>query len=82
MAGSSVLIFARTSAMTSSISRLRDDFNFTEMSPVLASVTDARPSCMPVRREVYSTSGVLCSICSRWRTTRFVSAKELPAGMM
>ena len=33
-------------------------------SPVLASVTAARPICRPVRREVLSTSGVSRRICS------------------
>ena len=38
--------------------RLRLAFSFTVKSPVLASVTAARPICRPVRREVISTSGV------------------------
>ena len=45
--------------MTSSMPRLRLAFSFTVKSPVLASVTAARPICRPVRREVLSTSGVL-----------------------
>ena len=62
--------------------RLRLAFSFTVKSPVLASVTAARPICRPVRREVVSTSGMdwrMRSTCSR---TRLVSLKELPAGMM
>ncbi len=45
--------------MTSSMARLRLAFSFTVKSPVLASVTAARPICRPVRREVLSTSGVV-----------------------
>ena len=48
---------ARTSLMISSIPRLRLSLSLTEMSPVFGSVTAARPSCKPVRREVLSTSG-------------------------
>ena len=44
--------------MTSSMPRSRLLFSFTVMSPVLASVTAARPICRPVRREMLSTSGV------------------------
>ena len=44
--------------MISSMPRSRSRFSFTEKSPVLASVTAARPSCSPVRRDVLSTSGV------------------------
>ena len=43
--------------MISSMPRLRLSFSFTEISPVLGSVTAASPSCKPVRREVLSTSG-------------------------
>ena len=49
--------------MMSSMPRLRFAFNFTRMSPVLASVTAASPSCRPVRRDVLSTSGTSRSIC-------------------
>jgi hypothetical protein len=59
-----LVILARTSAITSSPLRLRFFFSFTEMSPVLASVTWANPSCKPVRREVFSTSGVAFRIFS------------------
>ena len=38
--------------------RSRSRFSLTEKSPLLASVTAARPSWRPVRREVLSTSGV------------------------
>ncbi len=48
---------ARTSAMISSTPRSRFALSLTETSPVLASVTAARPSCSPVRRDVLSTSG-------------------------
>ena len=51
IAGSSSLILARSSSMISSTLRLRLLFSFTAMSPVLASVTAAKPSCSPVRRE-------------------------------
>jgi hypothetical protein len=63
--GSAALTLARTSAITSSPVRLRFDqrFSLTEISPVLASVTAARPSCRPVRREVPSTSGTWRRIC-------------------
>ena len=43
--------------MTSSMARLRLALSLTVKSPVLASVTAARPICRPVRREVLSTSG-------------------------
>ena len=56
--GSLALICARTSAMTSSIPRSRLLLSFTVISPVLASVTAAKPICSPVRREMLSTSGV------------------------
>jgi hypothetical protein len=52
------------------------------MSPVLASVTCARPSCSPVRREVFSTSGVARRILSTCVITRLVSSSDEPAGMM
>ena len=39
-------------------------FQLDGISPVLASVTAARPSCRPVRREVLSTSGTARRICS------------------
>ena len=58
--GSVALICSRTSAMISSMPRLRFAFSLTVKSPVLASVTAARPICRPVRREVLSTSGVSC----------------------
>ena len=45
----------------------------TEKSPVFASVTAARPSCSPVRREVLSTSGKARTIRSTWERTRSVS---------
>ena len=57
-------------------------FSFTVMSPVLASVTAARPICRPVRRLVLSTSGIRRRIPSTCARTRFVSLSELPAGMM
>ena len=81
-AGSCFLISPRTSSMTSSIPRLRLLLSFTETSPVFASVTEASPNCIPVRRDVLSTSGVSCNISSTWLMTRLVSARELPAGMM
>ncbi len=56
--------------------------SFTEMSPVLASVTAASPSCNPVRRDVLSTSGMARMICRTCWMTRSVSESELPAGMM
>ncbi len=80
--GSAFLILSRTSAITSSPLRFRLRFSFTEISPVLASVTCARPSCRPVRREVLSTSGVARRIFSMCVITRLVSASEEPAGMM
>ena len=52
------------------------------MSPVFASVTAARPSCSPVRRDVLSTSGVALRIRSTPVSTWFVSASDDPAGMM
>src|SRR5204863_343245 len=54
--------------------------SFTAKSPVFGSVTPARPSCMPVRREKLSTSGVAFSSCSTWRRMRSVSASEAPGG--
>ncbi len=36
----------------------------------------------PVRREVFSTSGIECRMRSTCSSTRLVSASELPAGMM
>ena len=48
--GSVGLISARTSAMISSMPRLRCCLSLTVKSPVLASVTAARPICRPVRR--------------------------------
>src|SRR6266849_3516048 len=79
-AGSSAFILLRTSSITSSIPRLRSTLSFTDTSPVFASVTEARPSCIPVRREVLSTSGTSRNIFSTWVMTRLVSASELPAG--
>ena len=67
--------------MMSSMPRLRLSFSLTEMSPVFGSVTAARPSCKPVRREVLSTSGTARTICSTWEITRLVSCSELPGGM-
>jgi len=55
--GSVDSISPRMSAMMSSMSRLRFFFNLTVKSPLLASVTATIPSCKPVRREVFSTSG-------------------------
>ena len=49
---------------------------------VFASVTVARPSCNPVRRDVLSTSGVARRIRSTEEITRSVSSSEDPAGMM
>ena len=72
----------RTSAITSSPARSRLRFSLTAMSPVLASVTAARPSCRPVRRDVLSTSGVERRICSTVVITRLVSWSDDPAGMM
>ncbi len=80
--GACFLIRSRRSAMTSAPARSRFAFNFTAMSPVLASVTVARPSCRPVRRDVLSTSGIVRRICSTEVMTRFVSASDDPAGMM
>ena len=57
------MTFARTSLMTSSTPRLRFAFSLTAMSPVFGSVTAARPSSRPVRRDVLSTSGVARRIC-------------------
>ena len=74
--------FSRTSAMTSSLARRRSRFNLTAMSPVFASVTVARPSCSPVRRDVPSTSGIARRICSTPIITRLVSSSDDPAGMM
>ena len=51
-AGSDLRMRARTSAMISSMGRSRFVFRRTVKSPRLASVTAARPSCRPVRREV------------------------------
>ncbi len=67
--GYCLLTFSRTSDITSSMLRLRSRFKRTEISPVLASVTAARPSCNPVRREVLSTSGVARRIFSTPNST-------------
>ena len=80
-AGSWAAIFARTSAMISSMPRLRSRFNFTKMSPRFASVTVASPNSSPVRREVLSTSGTSFRIFSICRTMRLVSDKDDPAGV-
>ena len=61
--------------------RSRSRFSFTEKSPVFASVTAARPSCRPVRREVLSTSGVAVRIFSTPSSTSLVSASDDPAGI-
>ena len=49
-AGSLDSIFWRSSLVTSSVAR-RSSFSLTAKSPVFGSVTPARPSCRPVRRE-------------------------------
>ena len=57
VAGSVCSISERTSFIISSISRLRSFLSFTVKSPRFASVTADKPNSMPVRREVFSTSG-------------------------
>ena len=79
--GSDDVTFARTSLITSSTPRLRFAFSLTAMSPVFGSVTAARPSSRPVRRDVLSTSGVARRIASTWPSTRSVSCSELPGGI-
>ena len=67
--------------MTSSMPRLRFSLQFDGEIAAFASVTAAKPSCRPVRREVFSTSGVerrIFSMCCRIRSD---SAKELPGGV-
>ena len=79
--GCDFVTFSRTSLITSSTLRLRLSFSFTAMSPVFGSVTAARPSSSPVRRDVLSTSGVARRIASSCRITRSVSCSELPGGI-
>ena len=79
--GSVLTTLARTSLITSSTPRLRFAFSFTAMSPVFGSVTAARPSSRPVRRDVFSTSGVARRMASIRRITRSVSCSELPGGI-
>jgi len=67
--------------ITSSMGRLRSRFSFTVKSPLFASVTAANPQLHPVRREVFSTSGVACRISSMCCRMRLDSANELPGGV-
>ena len=78
--GSSRAMRERNSETTSSVPRLRSDFNFTAMSPRFTSVTAARPSSSPVRREAPCTSGISRIIVSMCPTTRLVSASEFLPG--
>ena len=81
MTGSAFVTRSRTSSMTSSVVRLRLGFRRTEISPRLASVTAAKPSSRPVRREVVSTSGTWLRMRSMWESMRFVSCSDDPAGV-
>ena len=68
--------WAAGGAITSSRNALRSRFSLTEISPVLASVTRASPNCRPVRREVFSTSGVERRISLDVNSSRGWSRRE------
>src|SRR6202040_932547 len=78
--GTSWMILARTSAMTSSMGRRGPGLRRTKKSPLFGSARSP-PRPAPVRRDVVATSGVAARVASTWRTSRSVSDRAVPGGV-